>query len=65
MQGAPGGHPVFIAQHATGTCCRDCLEKWHGIPKGRPLSEEEQRRIAGVIMEWIGRQMKQNGQKKP
>lgn len=20
-------HPVFIAQHATGTCCRKCLEK--------------------------------------
>ncbi len=20
------GHPVFIAQHATGTCCRGCLE---------------------------------------
>lgn len=19
------GHPVFIAQHATGTCCRQCL----------------------------------------
>jgi hypothetical protein len=27
-------HPVFIAQHATATCCRGCLEKWHGIPKG-------------------------------
>jgi hypothetical protein len=20
------GHPVFIAQHATATCCRGCLE---------------------------------------
>jgi hypothetical protein len=19
------GHPVFVAQHATGTCCRTCL----------------------------------------
>ena len=26
-------HPVFIAQHATATCCRGCLEKWHHIPK--------------------------------
>ena len=33
-------HPVFIAQHATGTCCRGCLEKIHGIPKGRSLTEE-------------------------
>jgi hypothetical protein len=27
------GHPVFIAQHATATCCRSCLAKWHGIPR--------------------------------
>ena len=32
-------HPVFIAQHATGTCCRKCLAKWHGIPRGRALTE--------------------------
>lgn len=24
------GHPVFIAQHATATCCRGCLE--NGMP---------------------------------
>lgn len=22
------GHPVFIAQHATATCCRTCLNHW-------------------------------------
>src|SRR3954464_4967419 len=27
-------HPVFVAQHATATCCRGCLQKWHHIPKG-------------------------------
>src|SRR5215210_2648641 len=36
------GHPVFVAQHATATCCRGCLEKYHGIPRGRELSAEEQ-----------------------
>src|SRR6476646_7229152 len=35
------GHPVFVAQHATATCCRGCLAKWHGIAKGRILSAEE------------------------
>jgi hypothetical protein len=25
------GHPVFVAQHATATCCRGCLEEWHRI----------------------------------
>jgi len=28
------GHPVFVAQHATATCCRTCLERWHDIPPG-------------------------------
>ena len=57
MCGAPKGHPVFLAQHATATCCRGCLEKWHGIEKGRALSDDEQRYVADVIMRWISRQM--------
>lgn len=47
------GHPVFIAQHATATCCRGCLEKWHKIKKGKELTEEEQDYIVKVIMTWI------------
>ena len=50
------GHPVFIAQHATGTCCRGCLNKWHGIPKDRALTVPEQQYAVSVIMEWIRRQ---------
>ena len=46
-------HPVFIAQHATATCCRGCLEKWHGIRKGRELSEEEMEYMVNLIMAWI------------
>ena len=51
-------HPVFIAQHATATCCRQCLCKWHGIPQGRPLTESEQHDIVELIMRWIDNQMK-------
>lgn len=51
------GHPVFVAQHATATCCRGCLAKWHGIAEGEALSESEQEYLADVIMEWIRRQM--------
>ncbi len=47
------GHPVFIAQHATATCCRGCLEKWHHIPKGRALTENEINYIVNLIMLWI------------
>jgi len=46
-------HPVFIAQHATATCCRGCLEKWHGIKKGNKLSDPEIDYCVAVIMHWI------------
>ena len=49
-------HPVFVAQHATATCCRGCLQKWHQIPKGRILTTEEQRYIVEVIGGWLSRQ---------
>ena len=51
------GHPVFIAQHATASCCRGCLYKWHHITPGREMTEEEQRYIVDVIMAWIEREM--------
>ena len=47
------GHPVFIAQHATATCCRGCLEKWHHIKKGHQLTPQEQEYIINIIMTWI------------
>lgn len=49
------GHPVFIAQHATAACCRNCLYKWYKIPKNRQLSEKEVDYIVNIIMEWIKR----------
>ena len=51
------GHPVFIAQHATATCCRGCISKWHGIEKGRALNDAEVDYDVGLIMEWIGEQL--------
>ena len=47
------GHPVFIAQHATATCCRSCLLKWHNIPKNRKLKDNEINFIVELIMNWI------------
>ena len=51
------GHPVFIAQHATATCCRGCLQKWHRIQKGRALSDNEAEFIVSLIMGWIEKQI--------
>ncbi len=51
------GHPVFVAQHATGTCCRSCLAKWHALPSGRCLSEAEQDYILSVLAQWLAREL--------
>lgn len=50
------GHPVFIAQHATATCCRECLWKWHKIAPNKELTKEELEYIMLVIMTWIERE---------
>jgi hypothetical protein len=47
------GHAVFKAQHGTATCCRSCLQKWHGIPAGRALGEAEIAYAADMIADWI------------
>jgi predicted Fe-S protein YdhL (DUF1289 family) len=44
---------VFIAQHATATCCRGCLAKWHRIERGRPLTEDEQAHVVNAIERWL------------
>ncbi|MFF8474189.1 DUF4186 domain-containing protein [Streptomyces sp. NPDC015414] len=51
------GHPVFVAQHATATCCRSCLQRWHGIPRGRELSRAEHVYVVDVICRWIEREV--------
>lgn len=50
------GHLVFVAQHATATCCRACLAKWHGITQGRLLTRSEQDHIISAIARWLEEQ---------
>ncbi|HEV2914289.1 MAG TPA: DUF4186 domain-containing protein [Pyrinomonadaceae bacterium] len=52
-------HPAFIAQHATATCCRGCLEKWHRIPKGHALRTEEKQYVLAVLERWLLSQQQQ------
>ena len=54
------GHPVFLAMHACGCCCRSCLNKWHDIPKGRELTNDEKEYIVSLLMIWIIREYKNN-----
>jgi hypothetical protein len=46
-------HPVFVAQHATATCCRGCIEKTHGIAKGHALTAEESSHLLAAIERWL------------
>ncbi|MFD4369491.1 DUF4186 domain-containing protein [Rhodococcus sp. NPDC058521] len=47
------GHPVFVAQHATATCCRTCLSRWHHIPAGHELDADEREYVVEAICRWI------------
>ena len=51
------GHPVFVAQHATATCCRGCIEKWYKIPKNTTLSPTQQEKIVNLIMFCISKEL--------
>lgn len=59
------GHPVFVAQHATATCCRGCLAKWHRIPAGQALSQAEQDRVVAVIEAWLRHQAPEEAVPRP
>ena len=47
------GHPVFVAQHAAATCCRSCIQKWHGIKGGDILNDQEIELLVGLVMRWM------------
>lgn len=50
------GHVVFTAQHATATCCRGCLEKYHRIPMGQALTETEIKHVIKMLLAWMREQ---------
>ncbi len=47
------GHPVFVAQHATATCCRSCLADWHDIPEGCTMGPAQRAHVLAVLERWL------------
>lgn len=45
------------AQHVTATCCRQCLEYWHGIPAEASITEEQLRYCTDLAWEYIERRL--------
>jgi hypothetical protein len=52
-----GNRVVYYAQHATATCCRRCIEYWHGIEFGRELTQDEVAYLASLIMHYIEKKL--------
>ncbi len=57
------GHPVFLAQHATATCCRGCLHKWYKVQEHTQLTAVQQEKIVSLIMAWIEEEVQENTEK--
>lgn len=51
------GNAIYYAQHATATCCRRCIEAWHGIEIEMPLSAEELGYMTDLVMYHIKKQI--------
>lgn len=47
------GSAICYAQHATATCCRKCLEYWHGIERNRELTEGELDYCEGLVCSYL------------
>jgi len=44
---------IEYAQHSVAACCRDCVEKWHGIPNEKPLSTDGIEYLSQLVIEYL------------
>lgn len=51
------GNALYYAQHATGSCCRKCIEVWHGISQDHPLDQAEVQYLADLCVMFIEKRM--------
>jgi hypothetical protein len=51
------GDILYYAQHATATCCRSCMEVWHGIPQGVELTEKQVQFCTALLMKYVDERM--------
>jgi Domain of unknown function (DUF4186) len=42
-----------FALHAVAACCRTCASYWHGLPKGRPLTDEEMAYLSELARRYL------------
>jgi hypothetical protein len=49
----PEARIFHYGQHATGTCCRQCLAYWHGIAASVPLGKNELEYMTGLVWRYV------------
>mgnify|MGYP001587429315 CR=1 FL=1 len=62
------GNIVFYAQHAVAACCRNCIEVWHGIQKGKELADRDIVYLTDLVMKYVDTAMpelKEEGMRVP
>ena len=60
MEGS--GNPIHYAQHATATCCRECIEYWHAVPPEIDLDEDRINYFSELVMMYIKDRLPDLGQ---
>ena len=53
MQTPISSNVIYYAQNATATCCRKCIEAWHGIDRETPLTDPQLGYMTELIMKYI------------
>ena len=53
MQTPFSGNVIYYAQHATATCCRKCVEAWHGVSREKHLTEGDIQYFTELLMYYI------------
>lgn len=47
------GNTIFYGQHATASCCRRCIEYWHGIAPDRDLTYQETTYLTSLVVRYL------------
>ncbi len=50
---SPTANVIHYAQHATATCCRVCVNEWHGIPADQDLTPEQLTYLTELAMVYV------------
>jgi hypothetical protein len=56
-QTALQGNVIFYGQHATASCCRKCIEEWHDVPRGRPLTKDEIAYLTELVLRYVEKRL--------